>query len=896
VKQPVTLQMERQSPVKDTAAEARTSLSRTLGRFGVAGYLLLLCATSALSFRAAMGLPWFSSSDENVVVGEVIRFNNIDFHQRFFDMPGTPLMLICAVEWRLFYFGSVVFEHFQRGSNLFAFQHLQELFVLSRITSLGCFLLSALLLFRIAARVSNKYAGAAAATILLMSPAYVETAASLRVEPLAMCCMLGAIVILTECRWQSGPFWAGILGGIGIACRLHSITVIFPVLFLVLVQQTWARRTEFTSSFRRMAFCLAAVLFSLSALLFYFFHFARSPLKTGYPLAFALLSKFSVATCVLAPILVLLYVLPVSRRMVVNTVTPASLALVVGVVLGLAAGMFTVFIQYKELLRSLNFYLGPGYRDPIALQFSLYDKLASFLSFYIKVIAPDRITLILLCSGAFLVISLRRWRFLWPYLLVGIGFALSKPLDLARSSHHVALWMPFYAMLCGVPIAVITQELEARGSLGRYLALVAALSSLLLLRVELKHNPEQVLSVFTGHAERLANVEHSRAWIATHTAPQSSFMIAFYCFGPEVFYSWFREMGLTVPQTADDREYVIWWGNQSALKGRSGYACVSPSDLPFMKQWELRQAGEGIDPLHDNRFRLVQPFGNGSNEIDILQFDNAATVFKDGPPKDLTFHIGSALRLDSIVLVYDKAKIQGTSPIVVTTAPEQWSYAASIPIVMDRTPGSKRMIHIRSQVVAGQIGLGILNRNSGSFESEEIIGAEPGPHDRYIPIPSPDKADDLVLRNTSGRGESKIAVEETEILTRATPAEPITRLDDIGLACDKASIERGQGVTITTAPEQWAFAASAPIHPKMHGLMLRIRARIIRGAIGFGVLVDGQKSFLVEQSYRSSRDPIEVFLPLPQPGVAGRLIIRSTAPSGTASSAVLEALDTWELD
>src|SRR5580700_9520255 len=88
-------------------------------------------------------------------------------------------------------------------------------------------------------------------------------------------------------------------------------------------------------------------------------------------------------------------------------------------------------------------------------------------------------------------------------------------------------------------------------------------------------------------------------------------------------------------------------------------------------------------------------------------------------PSDFTFVMPGALALDSITLAYERASIRGKSPVIVTTAPQQWTYAASIPIVLDRTPGSKRLIHVRGRVSVGQIGLGILSRKSNALQIEQ---------------------------------------------------------------------------------------------------------------------------------------------------------------------------------
>src|SRR5713101_4108183 len=51
-------------------------------------YLCLLIGFCVRFMWSSIFRPWFFSSDEYVVVGEVIRFVQLDFRQHFFDMLG----------------------------------------------------------------------------------------------------------------------------------------------------------------------------------------------------------------------------------------------------------------------------------------------------------------------------------------------------------------------------------------------------------------------------------------------------------------------------------------------------------------------------------------------------------------------------------------------------------------------------------------------------------------------------------------------------------------------------------------------------------------------------------------------------------------------------------------
>src|SRR5262245_55398476 len=62
-------------------------------------YVSVLVAFAVRFMWASIFRTWFFNADEYVVAGEVIRFTQLDFRQRFFDMPGTPLMLLTSAVW-----------------------------------------------------------------------------------------------------------------------------------------------------------------------------------------------------------------------------------------------------------------------------------------------------------------------------------------------------------------------------------------------------------------------------------------------------------------------------------------------------------------------------------------------------------------------------------------------------------------------------------------------------------------------------------------------------------------------------------------------------------------------------------------------------------------------------
>jgi hypothetical protein len=597
------------------------NLLNLFASLAIAVFLGLLIWHTISMLWPSLGIPWFASSDESILLAEVIRFSGFNFYQSFFDMPGTPLMMLGAAEWRLYYTLATFLHGSSADVNVFTFQHLQQLFTWMRVNSLVFFILSALLLFRIVSKATNKYAGAAAATLLLMNSGYETTVPFVRVEPLAMCFMLAAIIALTESKGPLGSLWAGLLCGIGAACRLHSITASLPVLVLLVVFRNWTCAREYSVRFTRLAALLAAAALLGSILSYRLFALVPTPWSRAFPRAYALFAEASWAAGLLVLALVSAYLIPMTRPLVWKAVTPDLLALFAGAGIGVLAGVPTALLRIDAFLQSVDFYETAQYQDPIAAHLPLFEKWTSLFHTYLPIIFPDKFAAALFVAGACLLFIIPRLRSLAPYLMVALAFFVSRPLGLVRGFHHAALWIPFYALVGAIPFAVFADLSAAKKGAARYLIISAAVVALFALRFQAPDSSDMIRGNMAGHGERVRNIASADKWISAHVDKNTPVMAAFYCFDPGTFYVWFRSMGLTVPADDPGPPREIWWGNSSALRGRSGVACLGGQDYPVLKQAELLRPGGELDPLRDARFRLVKSFGRGSTQIDIFQFD-----------------------------------------------------------------------------------------------------------------------------------------------------------------------------------------------------------------------------------------------------------------------------------
>ena len=95
---------------------------------------------------------------------------------------------------------------------------------------------------------------------------------------------------------------------------------------------------------------------------------------------------------------------------------------------------------------------------------------------------------------------------------------------------------------------------------------------------------------------------------------------------------------------------------------------------------------------------------------------------------------------------------------------------------------------MRGGVWQGQIGIGILHRKTNTFQVEKFLNPTPTAVDYYIPIPTPEAADDLIIRDTSSSGvPSEMTVDADGDPRSGTKDRTLGASGDIELADDKAA-------------------------------------------------------------------------------------------------------------
>ena len=139
-----------------------------------------------------------------------------------------------------------------------------------------------------------------------------------------------------------------------------------------------------------------------------------------------------------------------------------------------------------------------------------------------------------------------------------------------------------------------------------------------------------------------------------------------------------------------------------------------------------------------------------------------------GPGK----RIDGAVSLDAIELGTDGVSIERGRPTRIVTLPQQWADAAIFPLHIPPGGHGDLFVLIRARVLNGQIGLGVLDREMKGYQIEKFVDAGPEPADIYLPVPLPETAASLMIRNTAkGTVASRIEVEDVALVS--APAKPL---------------------------------------------------------------------------------------------------------------------------
>jgi len=409
---------------------------------------------------------------------------------------------------------------------------------------------------------------------------------------------------------------AGILAGLAAATRLHSITASMPVLVLLLLSSTRSRNVAGHSGWLKAANLAGVFALAVAGALVLANQATLDPLPHARHLLLMALAAAAAALTVAN----VLYWIPLTRAAVVTVVTPDIIRLVAGCGIGAALGMAPVILQFRFLLLSAEMYQ-VSYVDVDRMARPVWQNVRSYVTQYMDAIAPDRLIIALLVIGVAMVV-VRHDRRMKIVALGALLFFFSKPLNLVAAPHHIILWLPFYAIICSYPVGAAF-DLSLRRV--RWSVVSRAMTAVLVAIVWFSITKGPVLAAASTAVteERLHSILGATDWIKRHSESNEVVAISYFCFNPDIFYAWMTTLDVSVPASVrDGRNYIIWWGHKSSLRGKAGWACATKGDVDSLKgRLDVLAPGEGTDPFTDPGFVPVKTFGEAANQVTVFRFD-----------------------------------------------------------------------------------------------------------------------------------------------------------------------------------------------------------------------------------------------------------------------------------
>ena len=261
--------------------------------------------------------------------------------------------------------------------------------------------------------------------------------------------------------------------------------------------------------------------------------------------------------------------------------------------------------------------------------------------------------------------------------------------------------------------------------------------------------------------------------------------------------------------------------------------------------------------------------------------------------------LAGAVDLEAIQAAVSTAKIRYAQPVVVSSAPQQWSYAASIEINTPINITRPCYLYLRGRVTKGRIGVGVLDRQTHDIQLEKSVDPTTDLTDVYVPVLFPHRAGALLIRNLASGGPSEIEINDAAMLVflKPLPETLVKRiaLTDAQVAGPSASIlKRADGIVISSPTAAYAFGARFPLglDPNESGaLSVHVWLRTLEGVSGVGVLLPGDKSFVEQRWIPTVSHSMEIILALPSPARVGDLTIFNGTASNTASKTLVERVE-----
>lgn len=607
----------------------------------IIAYSLWVAAYPAFIF------PWYANTEEFAYIQEIIRFVDFVFRQQFFDIPGTPLMIIGAFFWFIYYQFSILlsFADPALGIRHFSFEHMQQLYTLMRSLSYLFYAISIVLTFAIAQRLSTTIGGYIAALLLALSPVYSFTILHLRIEPTSLTFVLLSVwlVLLAISSHKYSIYLAsGICSGLAMATRFPSLLacfsvvlaycVIYPEIFQEQKQRRW-------NTYLLVIGLLTLNLSGLIVLLAKLNILSRNLLtdlllitaEGNYPNATSKIQDLWLFIFAITSTLSITYIIPKSRRIIQPLIYSSILTVCFGCFIGFLLGVPTLLWSGNYFLASVEMFID---RNQVGQTFihNFWDMLYFFL-FGLPpwrkdtIVQPNESAQIwfrrfeagvlytywhaILFTIGLLIIFCQTYKRFYPFLF-GIMIGITSQYGKLQTIRHLIAWLPYFLIITALPPALLYEKLIASTALIRRrwslnLFTLFTLSVLFLgtysFQVDLiRFNEKQV-------QEKLYLSSKTDLWIAENI--NNSDKVFHTCCEPinqEVVLDWMQRNGVVIPAGIRKTDNsIIWFGDKESLvQAGKGFIVISTATYPsqYINYYKKIAPERLIDPFRDPHFVL----------------------------------------------------------------------------------------------------------------------------------------------------------------------------------------------------------------------------------------------------------------------------------------------------
>jgi FkbM family methyltransferase len=232
-------------------------------------------------------------------------------------------------------------------------------------------------------------------------------------------------------------------------------------------------------------------------------------------------------------------------------------------------------------------------------------------------------------------------------------------------------------------------------------------------------------------------------------------------------------------------------------------------------------------------FRLVGTKARSDGQAETLTFLGMNVRRDDGPgvlPPQGVETMQGIYELESVISSHGEVRSEEHG-LALTTAPEQWAYAAVIPLGAVAAELAERRVQVmvELEVEHGTVQVGILNREETDFCAAVMLAGETGWQEVTLVSPRLRRAGPLVIRNASDFGPSRARCRNlvVEVLPPGTPASEERAPGQAEAALHATAFDAAAAALAAAAAAQPAVAAA--VAPAVRGAAERVRGLLAAG-------------------------------------------------------------------